>query len=121
VSVVLEHISNHKEIDGHGDAIDGHRGEPPAHAEPQEKVEQGELQDEVEAVGDAEAYAVPLGRGFLEREAGGEDVVEQEAREIAHGKSHARVDEQLEREIDAVVERSGRHAHHGEADGLAER
>lgn len=116
---MLEDEADHDEVGGDGDGEDGDGGELAAEAQPEEKVEQHDVEQVVDQVGTAKTDAI-LGGGLLvEREARREVVVDQEAQDVTHGVGHVDIDPVLQHPVDDVVDGGSRGADNAEADEFA--
>ena len=92
------------EIAGHGDGEYGQWRKLPTQTNPQEEVEQHDVQTVVEQVGTTKAKAVLRGGLFLEREVGRQPVVHQETEPIADGIGYVHIDPVLQDPVDDVVD-----------------
>lgn len=87
-------------------------------AEPEEGVEEAQLQEVVEDVGPGKAGTVLLVGIFAEGEMGREVVVGEETDDITDGEGDVDVDEVLQQPIDGVVDGDRQHTHDSEAEDL---
>lgn len=117
---MLEDEAYEDEVGGDGDGEDGDGGELATEAEPEEQVEEDNVEPVVDEMGAAEAEAGFGGGVLAEGEVGGEVVVDQEAQHVANGVGDIDVDPMLQHPVDGVVDGGGRGAHDAEADELAE-
>ena len=92
------------EVRGHGDGIYTKRGHLLAQTQPQEEIQQPDVQEIVEEVGTPETDSV-FRRGLLvEGEVGREPVVHKETEYVADGIGHVHVDPVLQNPLDDIVQ-----------------
>ena len=116
---MLEDVADDEEVDGHGDAEDRKGCQDTVDTDPQEEVEETQLQEVVEDVGTRKASTVFLVGGLTEREVGREVVVSKETDDVADGEGDVEVDPVLQQPVDGVVDGYSQYTHHSEADKLA--
>ena len=112
---MFEYESHEHEIRRYGDGEHGDGRQLAAETEPQEEVEEHDMQEIVEEMRTAEADAV-LRRGLLlEGEVGREVVVHQETEHVADGVGHVDVDPVLQDPVDGIMDGGCRGAHDAES------
>ena len=111
-----EDRSDQNEVGGHSYAVNGDGRISGRHRQPNEKIEQRHLQKVVEQMGYGETDAVFHGFSLLEGKGGRQQVVDQEARNIANGIGDIDIDNQAQQQINAIVNGRGYGTHYGKTD-----
>ena len=103
---MFEDESHEDEVRGYGDGENGKGRQFAAEADPEEEVEEHDMQQIVHEVGPAEAQSVLRRSLLLKREVGREVVVHQEAQHVADGIGHVHLYPVLQYPVDGIVDGS---------------
>ena len=99
----MEDVTDEEKVRGKGDGIYAERCQLIAEAQPEEEVQQHDVQAIVEQVGTTEADTV-LGRSLLlESPVGTEPVVYNKTEHIADGIGHVHIDPVLQHPVDGIM------------------
>ena len=112
---MFEDESHEDEVGGYGDSEHGKGRQFAAEADPEEEVEEHDMQQIVHEVGPAEAQSVLRRSLLLKREVGREVVVHQEAQHVADGIGHVYLYPVLQYPVDGIVDGSRCGAHDAES------
>ena len=117
---MLEHKADDDEIGGHGDAQHGKRRHQAVETNPQEEIEQTQLQKVIEDVGACKTCAVACRGVLAEREVGREVVISQKTEQVAYRIGDVDIDKMLQQPIDGQMDGRGQCAHDTKANDLTE-
>ena len=121
---MLEHKPHQEEVDRRGDAHHEEGGKPLRHVEPEEEVQQDDVEEVIDHMGAREADALAERRLAAEGEDAGQIEVAEPAQDITgcvgNGQSGLirQVQQIPKQQVDGIVDGSGNDAHDGEAQEL---
>ena len=117
---LVEDETDNQEITRHGDAEHWQWCPFLGNAQPDEKVEQSNLEKIIEEMGTGKTDAIFLVGVFVKCETGCCPVVEAKANHIANGIGNAFVNVRQKEQIDGVSDGNGRNANHTEPEQFPE-
>ena len=118
---MFEYEPYEHKVRGYGDGEHGNRCHLATESDPEEEVEEHDMQQVVHQMRPTESDAV-LRRGLLlKREVGREVVVHQEAQHVADGIGHVHLYPVLQYPVDGIVDGSRCRTHDAESDQFAQR
>ena len=118
---MFEDEPHEHEVRRHGDGEYGDRCQFATESDPEEEIEEHDMQQVIHQMRPAEAQSV-LRRGLLlKREVGAQIVVHQKAYHVADGIGHVHLYPVLQYPIDGIVDGCRRGTHDAESDQFAQR
>ena len=117
---MFEDEPHEHEIRGYGDGEYGDGRQLATESDPEEEVEEHDMQQVVHQMRPAEAQSILLRGLLLKREVGGQVVVHQETQHVADGIGHVHLNPVLQYPVDGIVDASRCGAHDTKPDQFAE-